>query len=356
MDHYLNYKDIYLIPKYSEVLSRSNVDISVEFLGRKWDSPIIPSNMSSVIDIKIAKWLSENNYFYIFHRFGKFHDCPRNFTRLANKENWKTISISIGVNDTDRDIIEGSIWEKNRIDFITIDVAMGHHILVKEMIQFIKNSYKESSLECPKIIAGNVCTPSAVYDLSCWGADACKVGIAGGFVCSTKNQTGFHVPMFSCVEDCANGLDQGLGMHIDCPIIADGSIRENGDIAKALVAGATMVQCGSILAACKDSPGEETYKFHLDHYIPYPSYDGPFNPRFKETRYKKYYGSASKLNKQNTNQPIHNIEGIESEIECNKMTFSEKYQEIKESLQSSCSYAGSNNLHGLKNVKWVITK
>jgi len=122
-----------------------------------------------------------------------------------------------------------------------------------------------------KIIAGNVATPEAVKDLAIWGADCVKVGIAGGGACSTKNMTGFHVPMFSCVEDCVNWKELFISKEftseqimklskLNIPIIADGGIKENGDIPKALVAGAKMVMAGSLFAACIDAPGENIYE------------------------------------------------------------------------------------------------
>lgn len=319
----LGYSDVYLVPNYSEVKSRSEVDTSVNFLGRKFKLPIVPSNMECVIDRKIAKWLSENDYFYIYHRFEK----TRELISIAKYEKWKTISISVGVKDEDKNLIKEICHYQDNVHFVTIDVANGHHQLVINMIAFIKEQFKISNLPCPKIIAGNIATPEAVEDLQKYGADAVKVGIAGGGVCSTKNMTGFHIPMFSCIERCMSAV-------ASIPIIADGGIRENGDIAKSLVAGADMVMIGGMLAACKDSAA----KYHED-VMKYP---------FK----KIFHGSASYQQKGNNKH----IEGFESLISCNNMTYEEKYEEMKQSLQSSCSYAGGKSLNCLKTVSWVTTK
>ena len=102
------------------------------------------------------------------------------------------------------------------------------------------------------------------------GADAVKVGIGGGYACTTKDKTGFTYPMFSCIMECAK--DKNI------PIIADGGVRSNGDIAKALVAGASMVMCGSVFAACSDSPA-------------------PLVKDASGRRFKQYFGSASVHNK-----------------------------------------------------------
>ncbi len=249
----LSYADIYLTPRYSTLRSRSDADVSVEFLGRRFALPICLSNMSSVINVDIAKWMSEHDMFYIYHRFTD----TRAFVERANKENWRTISISVGVKQADKDILTLIAANKWCIDFITIDVAMGHHVLVKEMLAFIRSlgfALQGTQGWPTRIIAGNVATPEAVRDLALWGADACKVGVGGGKSCSTKDQTGFHVPMFSCaLESCKDS---------PIPIILDGGIRYNGDIAKALVAGmsvchqAILVMAGSLFAACEDAPGE----------------------------------------------------------------------------------------------------
>lgn len=359
MEKALGYKDVYLVPKYSELRSRAEADISVEFLGRKFKAPWLPANMESVIDEKTAHWLSENDYFYIYHRFGETNDHPLNFTRKANEENWKTISISIGVKQSDRDLIGSIQWEGHRVDFITIDIAHGDSILIREMMTFIKEN-----LPNVKIIAGNVATPEAVRNLTEWGADAVKVGIAGGAACSTKHQTGFHVPMFSCVKKC---YDEGGGImetsislnngnsficpqltKAKIPIIADGGIRTNGDIPKALVAGATMVMAGSLFAACVDAPGENIFNsgypdarkvaYTVDSYKPHPKIIA-----------KKYHGSASAKQK---GEKKH-VEGFETEIPCNGMTYEEKYKELTESLQSAISYSGGKDLTGLKQTAYI---
>jgi len=363
MEKSLNYSDVYLVPKYSELTTRSNADTSVNFLGRKFKLPIIPANMASVISEDNAKWLSQNDYFYIMHRFGD----NRKFLQRARAEAWKTVSISVGVKDEDKEFIVDIADTKCRVDFVTIDIAHGFSVLMKEMIDHIKKWLPDT-----KIIAGNICTPEAVSYLGGWGADAAKVGIAGGGACSTKNMTGFHVPMFSCVKNCATALvpnSEWNGVYMGpykIPIIADGGIRENGDITKALVAGGSMVMAGSIFAACTDAPGESIEKWSRSAYHPCEA-DDPFvdivladgshlAQDFKKTVYKKYFGSASATQKGASGQTVKHIEGFELEIPCNGLTYSEKYQEITDSLRSSISYAGGSNLEIFKSTKYITVK
>lgn len=313
----LKYSDICLVPNYSECESRSTCDTSVDFLGKRFSLPIIPANMKSVIDFNLARWMSKNDYFYIMHRFD--NDLADDVA-IANAENWKTISFSIGVQDTDKDKIHKTKKRGNVIDFLTIDIAHGHCLRMKNMIEFIKDNLPNT-----KIIAGNVSTPQAVRQLAEWGADIVKVGIGQGSPCTTKDKTGFTMPMFSCATWCSNVLlDDGHKV----PIIADGGIRCNGDIAKALVAGATMVMAGGLFAACTDSPA--------------------LNMNINGSIHKAYYGSASAENKGHNNH----IEGKLNHIESNNMSFEEKLFEIKQDLQSSISYGGGNNLDIFKEVDY----
>lgn len=346
----LNYSDVYLSPRYSSLKSRSQADVSVEFLGTKFKSPIIPANMSSVINPDLAKWLSNNGYFYIMHRFADTFK----FVQKANAEDWKTISISIGVKEEDLSLIRNIVNSNYRIDFITIDIAHGHSLLVKETIEFIKTIYSFKSFDyswtIPKIIAGNVATREGVNDVNTWGADAVKVGIAGGGACSTKNMTGFHIPMFSCVKNCYE-------YNKDIPIIADGGVRENGDIPKALVAGATMVMVGGLLAACIDAPGENVYS-KQEYDVVYRHDSNGYaiayaqQPRKREITHKSYHGSASEHQK---GEKKH-VEGFKTQIPCNGLTYKEKYQELKESLSSAVSYAGGKDLLAFKSVDFVTIK
>lgn len=373
----LSYKDIYLKPKYSTVTSRSKVDTSVVFGGRTFKNPVMPANMVASIDEVQAKWLSENGYFYVMHRFfpekrglnGEvLTQTPFGFCHKAAEEKWKTISISIGVQKTDMITVENLAgWfgplgreDPTRVDYITIDIAHGHCEAMKNMIKHIHDCFKHRMPDEPArpfIIAGNVTTPEAITDLIEWGADAIKVGIGGGGACSTKNKTGFHMPMFTAVKSCAYyATHKGKTV----PIIADGGVTENADITKALVAGATMVMAGSIFAACEDSPAETIEKYFQTHFINDPRLglesqvlsDGTkLSKMFKKTHFKKYFGSASAKNKGENKH----VEGFEVELPCNYMTYAEKMKEITEDLQSSVSYAGGHNLSALKTVT-VIEK
>ena len=330
--NYYSYQDVFLKPRYSEFHSRSEANTSITFGNKTFKLPVVPANMECTMNVDKAKYMSENEYFYIMHRFNKDKTAPANtdnkkFIEVANNENWKTISISLGVKDADEELIQYCISKGLRIDYLTLDIAHAHSVRMKEMLAYLNRMYRSDicTVERPFIIAGNVASAGAVVDLENWGADATKVGIAQGDACTTYGQTGFGAPMFSCIQECADIATK--------PIIADGGIRTNGDFAKAIVAGGTMVMAGSIFAACIDSPAETVYREIITNEL---SNRGAGKIIVKP--YKTYYGSASAKNK---GANVH-VEGRVVELECNKMTYAEKLHEITESLQSSISYAGGD--------------
>jgi GMP reductase len=307
---YLSYQDILLVANYSQLDTREHADTSVNFCGCKFSLPVVPANMQDVINPNIAKILSESGYFYVMHRF---NNSTYNFVEMANKENWKLISISTGVNEDSMKELWDITINKLRIDFITIDVAHGHHKKVIDRIQWIKKNHPNT-----KIIAGNVMTYKACQDLKNAGADAVKVGIGQGSICTTRFQTGFSMPMFSCIEKCAE---------CDIPLIADGGVQYIGDIAKALVAGATMVMSGKLFAPCIDSPAQIV------------------------NGHKEYRGSTSFAAKKHNKH----IEGRTLDLEAD-ITIVERLQEIKEAMQSSISYGGGKNLDCFRKVRWIEGK
>lgn len=306
-----HYDDVALLPKFSNLQSRSKVDTSVSFSHMDFKLPVIPANMSCVINEDIASFCAANGYFYILHRFGNTFDF------IANMQKSKFISISVGVKKHDHDFVKLVSGSGYRVDFITIDIAHGHSQLMKDMIECIKEY-----LPTTFIIAGNVCTPEGFDDLASWGAKIIKCGVGPGAACTTKLKTGFTYPMFSCIQNIkqyAKHYDKGP------LLIADGGIKHTGDIAKALVAGADMVMCGKLFSECVDSPA--------------PVINGK----------KVYYGSASSMNK-----VIHkNIEGTILEVENNGLTIAQKFEEIKQDLQSSISYAGGKDLSCLDSVRYI---
>ena len=338
MEKSLNYSDVFLVPQYSPVHSRSEISTKVKFGPQTFKSPAIPANMKCCIDYRQAEFLSANGFFYIMHRFGNSEQTKYNdmyeFVKRANIDNWYTISISVGVQDADKFFLRSCIENDLEIDYLTLDIAHGDSIRAKEMLEWIKS--QDFGAITPFVIAGNVATPEAVANLTDWGADAIKVGVSNGKNCITFAKTGFGVPQFSSVLECANVAK--------VPLIADGGIRTNGDFAKAIRAGGTMVMAGSVFAACIDSPAENVYanrRFNIGS-VEVHEIKG-------EVTHKKYFGSASSTNKGNA----HHVEGTTVLLPVDQLTYEEKLAEITEDLQSACSYAGGS-LSKLSTVPYGI--
>ena len=132
-------------------------------------------------------------------------------------------------------------------DFLVLDSAHGHSSNILKAIDTIKNAYPECQL-----IAGNIATSEAAKDLISAGADCIKVGIGPGSICTTRIVAGIGVPQITAIMNAAE-----IAAGHDIPIIADGGIKDSGDITKAIAAGASSIMIGSLLAGCSESPGEE---------------------------------------------------------------------------------------------------
>jgi GMP reductase len=309
-----DYDNVLLLPRKCRVESRSECDASTEFGGRRFELPVVPANMKTVVDELITEFLAANGYFYVMHRF----DLDNVAYAKRMRDLGLFVSISSGVKADDYAVIDRLAADGVGADYITIDIAHGHAESVRKMIDHIRQRLPKTF-----IIAGNVGTPEAVIDLENWGADATKVGIGPGKVCITRLKTGFGTGgwQLSALKWCARVATK--------PIIADGGIRDHGDIAKSVRFGAAMVMIGSLFAGHEESPGTTV------------EVDGK--------RYKEYYGSASDFNK----GEYRHVEGKRI-LEPVKGRLADTLREMQEDVQSSISYSGGRRLMDIRKVNYVI--
>lgn len=312
-----DYDDIQLIPSKCIIKSRSDADSSIQFGPHRFKIPVVPANMESVIDEPLAIWLAQNDYFYVMHRFQ-----PEKRLAFVRDLQAKGLfaSISVGIKDSEFQFINDLAAADLTPEYITIDVAHGHSDYVIKMIKFIKNK-----LPAAFVIAGNVATPEAVRELENAGADATKVGVGPGKACITKLKTGFGTGgwQLAALKWCSKAARK--------PLIADGGIRNNGDITKSVRFGASMVMIGSMLAGHQESPGNLI------------KIDGK--------SYKQYWGSASETQK----QAYRNVEGKQMLVPY-RGSIKDTLTEMREDLQSSISYAGGKDLEAIRKVDYVIVK
>jgi IMP dehydrogenase len=317
----LTYDDINLVPAYSEIESRQNIDLTTQLTTNySLMVPLIASPMDTVCDVDMAIAMAEMGGVGCIHRFmsieeqaEQIRDVKFSIRDSIYYERWNGMEIpymaAVGANG---DYLERAQELTNKgANVILIDVAHGHHKFVKDAIENLKNKLPSHV----DIIAGNVATAQAAMDLEDWGANAIRVGIGGGSLCTTRIKTGFGVPNITSLEQSSNSTS--------VPIIACGGIRSSGDIAKALAVGASSVILGSLLAGTKEAPGAIIEK--------------------STGLYKRYRGAASLETKTVHGQVQRNVEG-ESTVVPFKGGAKFVIEGLLDGLRSALSYAGAQSL------------
>lgn len=314
-----DYDNVMLLPEECVVKSRSEIDVTTRLGGNVFTLPIIPANMSTIVNEETCEWLAERGYFYVMHRFDI--DAVE-FTKRMQKQNYPA-SISLGIKQIDYDTVERFVEEKITPEYITVDVAHGDNGEVHRIVRFLKEKLPQSF-----VIAGNLASVDGAKRMVEAGADAIKVGVGPGAACLTGPNTGFGSRgwQLSALADIAEAL-----MDTDIKIIADGGIRKYGDFAKSIAFGADMVMVGGLLSGHDENPGEIIYE------------DGI--PK------KEFFGSASEYQKGETKH----VEGLKMLVPY-KGSLETTFQTIKENLQSSVSYAGGKEIEDLCHVQYVIIK
>jgi IMP dehydrogenase len=215
---------------------------------------------------------------------------------------------------------------KAGIRHFCIDVAHGHHKLVKDCIVNMREKYKDIG-----IIAGNVCTYAGSLDLFKWGADTIKVGVGPGSVCTTRIKTGAGYPQLSAIMSAKQAKKDYMEANPQSSekfIIADGGIKSYGDIAKALAAGADTVMMGSIFAGCKQTPGQV---FRNE----------------KEEMIKNYRGMASVSAQSDFGIENFNEEGISLTVKY-RGNVKHIISRLQKGLRSGMSYSGARTIGALQ--------
>ena len=308
--------DVLLVPQYSTVRSRSDID-----LGQNLDSniklniPIISSPMDTVTETEMACAMSAAGGLGVLHRYKLLMDHAE-MAFHCHERGVKNIAAAIGVTG-DYLIRAEALVNIGKANILCLDIAHGHHVLMERALKSLKDIYGESV----HLMAGNIATLEGFNDLADWGADSIRCGIGGGSICTTRIQTGHGVPGLATIFECAKS-DR------DAKIIADGGIKNSGDIVKALAAGADFVLLGSLLSGTGEAPGE--------------AFVGPSGGLLKD-----YRGMASAAAQNNWRGKIASHEGVVSTVPY-KGTVKEVLGELERGIRSGLSYSGASNLKQLR--------
>ena len=302
------FDDISIVPQYSDIQSRSDCKLNTKLGNIELDIPLIASPMDTVCGPKMALALGKLGGLGIIHRFDLIGNQLQHLLEL--EDIGINYGIAVGVKDNDR-IDQLLSW--TNANLLCIDVAHGHHSLVKNTIKYIKDIDEDLH-----VMAGNVCTSEGADDLQSWGANSLRVGIGNGSMCETRIRAGVGVPQVDTLRNVTE---------IDIPIISDGGCKTTGDVAKALALGSDAVMIGSLFSGTKETPGT------INKSGMWPN----------EQLYKKYQGSASVDSKLSRGEESKNVEG-NSKITPYKGKVSRIVNDINDGVRSAMSYVGARTL------------
>jgi IMP dehydrogenase len=257
IDDAIAYDDVLLVPKYSDIRSRSIPNISSNVGRMKLSVPVVSSPMDTVTEAKMALDIGLLGGLGIIHRFMTPEEQVMNLRFVAKESSLREVKVyvvpAIGVGLSERErfrkIISGI--KPFSIDAVAIDIANGHSILMKDTVDFVRDLCGDSI----DIIAGNVATGDGFHYLADLGVNAVRVGIGGGSICKTRIMTGFGVPTLTSVIASSN-IKKRHPEFDGVSILADGGIRYPADLVKSIVAGADAIVAGKILAGTDSSPNE----------------------------------------------------------------------------------------------------
>ncbi|MBC8421993.1 MAG: IMP dehydrogenase [Pelagibacteraceae bacterium] len=365
----LTYDDINIIPAYSNISSRSNIDLTTQFTkNTEITIPIVSSPMDTVTGYDMALEMMEWGGVGVLHRFNTIEEQSNMMKRLHREwesffkiggdektledvhDNWVSQRV-VGAYDKE-DISElhedlefqretnlmNRRWKKkplcgaigvtddyleraqelvtNGCNVLLIDVAHGHHKLVGDAIEKIKKN-----IQGIEVVAGSIATGKAAEYLCEKGVDGIRTGIGNGSLCETRIRTGVGIPQVTAIIDCVSIADT-----FGVPVIADGGVRNIGDVCKGLACGADSVMLGSLLSGTKESPGS------IEKIGQWPN----------EQLYKKYRGSAS-LDSKHDRGEEKNVEGNHKVLPY-KGKVKRILKDCRDGIRSSFSYIGANSI------------
>ena len=318
----LDFKDVLIRPKRSTLTSRSEVDISRDFVFRHSPTryhgiPIIAANMDTTGTMEMARAFEPHKLSVALHKHYGEDELVAFFAGLQNKS---SAFYSMGITRADYDKFKRVIARAGEhIEYVCIDVANGYHENFVKFIEKIRAEFPRIAL-----MAGNVVTGDMTEALILAGVDIVKVGIGPGSVCTTRNMTGVGYPQLSAVIECADAA-HGLGGQI----CADGGCTVPGDLAKAFGGGADFVMVGGMFAGHDECAGELIER------------DG--------RKYKRFYGMSSRaaMDKHSGGVALYRASEGKEVLVPYRGPVADTLQDILGGVRSACTYVGARKLKEL---------
>lgn len=312
-DKQLCFDDILMVPQYSKVMSRSEIDLRMPFGNNTHlEFPVVASPMDTVCEYDMAVSMAKAGGIGIIHRFMEIDKQCDMVAKIVN--NSLVVGAAVGA--------KGSYLEDARklvyagASLILIDTANGHSEYAISAVSNLRKNFPDIH-----IMAGNVSTAIGFKTLSEAGADSIRVGIGGGSVCTTRLVSGHGMPTLASIINIKKYKNLS---GCTTSIVADGGIRNTGDMIKAFAAGADVVMLGSMLSGTDESPGS----IRID----------------ATGKYKSFRGMASKEANEGKDIPI--AEGVATRV-AYKGSVGDILTHIRGGLGSGCSYSGEHNLRDL---------
>jgi IMP dehydrogenase len=273
--------------------------------------------MDTISETQMAIALSQEGAMSVIHRYNTIAQQARLVSMVKDMPASEKIKTGAAIGITGDYLERARVLHAVGVDFLCLDVAHGHHVLMQEALSTIRSEIGEDI----HLMAGNVATLDGINSLADWGADSVRCNIGGGSICSTRIQTGHGIPGLQTIIQCAK-TDRNV------KIIADGGIRNSGDIVKALAAGADAVMCGSLLSGTTETPGKII--------------------RDKEGhQWKMYRGMASKEAQIEWRGKYGSFEGISSTVPY-RGSVKDVLEDLEKGVRSGFSYSGARSLRELQ--------
>jgi IMP dehydrogenase len=310
----LTFDDVLLVPQYSDIQHRSNVDISAKLhKNLVLDIPFISANMDTVTESKMAIAMAKLGGLGIIHRFLTIQEEIREVEKVKKKK--LKVGAAIGVKSGELERAKALI--KIGVDVISLDIAHAHSKMAGDMLGALRKMTRIP------IIAGTVATADGVEFLCKKGADIIKVGIGAGSACITRLVSGTGVPQITAIMESAKAARK-----YKIPIVADAGMKIPADVVKAIGAGAHAIMSGNIFAGCDETPGKIII--------------------INGKKYKPYRGMASlAANLQRTDKTVERknyvAEGVNGLISY-KGSVQSVITEFSGGLRSGLSYSGAHNI------------